>query len=111
MEWAWHGRALRSGYHQAGSKVLARLSSHLKALGENSTSTLILVVGQIQFLAAVGLTEVHLSLLAVSQRLRSAPKGHLQLPVIWPPHLQQQQQRIPRVPLTFQISFRKSVTP
>lgn len=48
-------------------------------------------------------TEVCLSLLAVSQRLHSAPKCHPQFPAIWPPRLHRKQ-RIPHAPPTYQIS-------
>lgn len=42
------------GYHKPEMEVSARMSSHLEALGGNIYSQLILV-GEIQYLAAVGL--------------------------------------------------------
>lgn len=42
------------GYHKAEMKVSTRTSSHLEALGGNTHFQLILV-GKIQYLAAVGL--------------------------------------------------------
>lgn len=47
-------RFYAQGYHKAEMKVAARRSSHLEALGRNIHFQLILV-GEIQYLAAVGL--------------------------------------------------------
>ena len=69
---AWHDLVLCSGSQDVKIKVLSGLLSHPKPLGKKSTFILIEVIGRIQLLEKVELTEVPVSLLAVSW-------GHSQL--------------------------------
>lgn len=65
---------LCSEHHQAKTKVSARVSSHLKALGGKSTFSLGSAVSRIQGLGSMGLRSC--VLLGVSWMPLSAPRGH-----------------------------------
>lgn len=85
---SWLDWLCSSGFHEAKIQVKFSLGSSLESLGENLLPTSFIVCKMVaEFGLSNGKTEVLISLLAASQGLFSASRGHLHSPTLGSLHL------------------------